>query len=153
MSDLFSFNGSILFLKTEWFYGSQHSKKGFHRFVIPLAAPNSERWKKKSPANIQRNECWKNAKILPKMFYMKGNQYRILTTCFIRTVRFLVTAKERRKSTHCSCITFCTHSINNKMTTLGCFEFYQNFTLLLSKPKMIDLSPFFRENIYPLNHT
>ena len=86
------------------------------------------------------------------MFYMKGNQYRILTTCFIRTVRFLVTAKERRKSTHCSCITFCTHSINNKMTTLGCFEFYQNFTLLLSKPKMIDLSPFFRENIYPLNH-
>ena len=38
------------------------------------------------------------------------------------------------------------------MTTLGCFEFYQNFTLLLSKPKMIDLSPFFRENIYPLNH-
>ena len=86
------------------------------------------------------------------MFYMKGNQYRILTTCFIRTVRFLVTAKERRKSTHCSCIAFCTHSINNKMTTLGYFEFHQNFTLLLSKPKMIDLSPFFRENIYPLNH-
>lgn len=142
---------SILFLKTEWFYRSQHSKKGFHRFVIPLAAPNSERWKKNRRQTFKEMNTGKMQKF-SRRCYMKGNQYRILTTCFIRTVRFLVTAKERRKSTHCSCITFCTHSINNKMTTLGCLEFYQNFTLLLSKPKMIDLSPFFRENIYPLNH-
>lgn len=142
---------SILFLKTEWFYRSQHSKNGFHRFVIPFAAPNSGRWKKKTQ-RIKRNKYGKNANILPKMLHMKGDQYRILTTGFIITVRFLVTAKESRKSTHCSCIKFCTHSINNKITTLGYLRFYQNFTLLLSKPKMIDPSPFFRENIYPLNH-
>ena len=142
---------SILFLKTEWFYRSQHSKNGFHRFVIPFAAPNSGRWKKKTQ-RIKRNKYGKNAKILSNMLHMKGDQYRILTTGFIIIVRFLVTVKESRKSTHCSCIKFCTHSINNKITTLGYLRFYQNFTLLLSKPKMIDPSPFFRENIYPLNH-
>lgn len=116
--------------------------------LLPLQIVGDE----KKSQRFQRNKYGKNAKILSNMLHMKGDQYRILTTGFIITVRFLVTAKESRKSTHCSCIKFCTHSINNKITTLGYLRFYQNFTLLLSKPKMIDPSPFFRENIYPLNH-
>lgn len=104
----------------------------------------------KKSQTFKRNKYWKNAKILPKMFHMKGNQYRILTSGLI-TVRFLMTTKEKGES-HALFMNKVLYLQHNKMTALAYLRVYQNFTLLLSKPKMVDLSPFLRENIYPLNH-